>query len=133
MLWSFHVVVLEEHSEQITSGEQQLRFPLSFAVTTRDLFAVLQHNNMDMEAPDKALGRGRSSSGVLTKRGEFPRLAHTRGRAVATCQRRHKKTNPPFNSPCFHLCTSLWAAGLHHALGGFMGPSWGHCGSYGLL
>ena len=51
----------------------------------------------NMETPDKAFGWGRSSSGVLTKRCEFPRLAHTRGHAVATCERRHKKqgSSPP--------------------------------------
>jgi len=90
--------------------------------------ALLQY----METPDKAFGWGwgRSSSGVLTKRCEFPRLAHTRGRAVAACERRHNKANPRKNPHRLSLCASWWAVGLHHWV-----ALWGlheDCGSYGL-
>ena len=84
-----------------------------------------------MEAPDKAFGWGRSSSELLTKRGESPRLAHTRGHAVATCERRHKKANPPVKIPIVSLCAPLGGlracttGGLY---GGFMGRS--YCESY---
>ena len=82
-----------------------------------------------MEAPNKVLGRGRSSSGVLTKRGEFPRLAHTRGRAVATCQRRHKKANPPVKFPIASLCAPLCGLRACTTVGALWGLH-GDCGSY---